>query len=555
MDGVSISYLVFAALLTSGFLIGLVVKRASLSPAIGYLLAGLVLGYVGSIPPEVLGVLKFLSEVSILLLFFEIGFEIHLTKLTYIRGFPLYVSLLEAGLAVPMAVGFSLFLGFGLNDSLVLGLIASFSSTVFTYKLLEERKVNAEVKRVVLMVAAVEDVLIVTALTLLRGGNAHLQIFILESIALSLAVFFLSLEFSKHVLSRVISPDEGGLILMISYCLVLGLGTSYLGLNSALGAFIAGLTMSILPQASKIMPLFKPVRAVFITLFFISMGLNISAVHMSPYVLAVSLAAALALTLTHAVTATASSLIASGLGVREGLKAGFYLSTVSELAMVIAYYGAAYGGCSDLIMPIAAMTIVLGALTGSYLTASQERLIERLTKSLGPERISAIDRLSERFRSFVESPMHTWVQDVFKTALLGVGEFLLAAIVTYVLLTETYIRLGLRVFAVVAISVTPVVAYILIRLGQRMGRAVDRLVYSLGDSSAAEVGPIVKETLYAGIWIITLEVAALIAIYRYMGVLRALFGDYLRIAAFGMTAGPALIGGVLVVYATLKRRR
>jgi len=193
-------YAIFAVLLMLGFLIGNLLRKIRLSPAIGYLVAGLIVGLLTEIPEELSVVLTYLSEISILLLFFEIGFEIHVTKLKQISSFPLYLTLFEMSIAIPLTIGTCMVLGLDINDALILSLIASFSSTIFTYKLLEECKPSGnEVFKTVLMVAAIEDVVIVIALAMIQGINMPIHIFVVEVVALSLAIFFLSLELVERV--------------------------------------------------------------------------------------------------------------------------------------------------------------------------------------------------------------------------------------------------------------------------------------------------------------------------------------------------------------------
>jgi len=300
VEALSSSYAIFAILLALGFLLGGLLRKVRLSPAIGYLLAGLIIGFVLEVPEELSSLLTFLSEISILLLFFEIGFEIHITKLEYIRGFPLYISALEMSLAAPITVGIATALGAKLGEALVLGLIASFSSTVFTYKLLEDNKPSGkEIYGTVLMVAAVEDIIIVVALAMIRGAVESPYIFILETIAFGLVIFFLSLELTKRVRSKIVRADDSGLIFIISYGLLLGLVTSYLGLSPALGAFIAGLTTSSLAVSKDLIKMFKPVRAVFLVLFLVSMGLNISSVSLGLSTLLLIIAYAGVISIVH----------------------------------------------------------------------------------------------------------------------------------------------------------------------------------------------------------------------------------------------------------------
>lgn len=74
------------------------------------------------------------------------------------------------------------------------------------------------------------------------------------------------MRFQKHVLPRVLVPGGTGLVLLITYGLLMGLVAGFLGLSPSLGAFIAGLKASRTWSSKKLMPLFKPVRVVFIML-------------------------------------------------------------------------------------------------------------------------------------------------------------------------------------------------------------------------------------------------------------------------------------------------
>jgi len=544
------SYAIFAVLLALGFLLGSLLRKGGLSPAIGYLLAGLIIGFVLEVPKELSGLLTFLSEISILLLFFEIGFEIHITRLEYIRGFPLYISVLEMSLAAPITVGIVAALGAELEEAFVLGLIASFSSTVFTYKLLEEFKPSRkEIYRTVLMVAAVEDVIIVIALAMIRGTTAFPYLFILEIIAFGLAIFFLSLEFAKRVLSKIIRPDDSGLILIISYGLLLGLTTGYLGLSPALGAFIAGLTASSLAVSEDLIKMFKPVRAVFLVLFLVSMGLNISSISLAVNTLLLIIAYAVVISVIHTFSTLISSVIASGLGIRYGMETGFYLSTVSELALVIAYYATLAGVAPPYILAVAALSIIFGSLTGSYLTGRKGTLIPKFIKTLTLERASMLDDIALRLRRIVEGPVHSWVQSLFKTIMHSVGELLITLLVIYVALAEIYTWMGMRALIPTALIAAPLAGVIVYRLVKRTQASIHKLLTSISREMAPHLEVLVHRLLFLIIVILTVELASLIAIFRYTRVFEAVIGrEYLGIITVLLTVVPALVGTAVGAY-------
>ncbi len=94
-----VAHTVLALLFALGFLLALFVRRANLSGAIGYLLAGLIIGLMLPVPGKLMSMFEILSEVSIILLFLEIGFEIHIENIKDIIRHPLYISLVELFLA------------------------------------------------------------------------------------------------------------------------------------------------------------------------------------------------------------------------------------------------------------------------------------------------------------------------------------------------------------------------------------------------------------------------------------------------------------------------
>jgi len=367
-----VAHTVLALLFALGFLLALLVRRANLSGAIGYLLAGLIIGLMLPIPGKLMSMFEILSEISIILLFFEIGFEIHIENVKDIIRHPLYISLVEL-LFANILIAIILYpFGTPVPLIIIIGLIASFSSTVFTYKLLEEHYPSPTVIKTVLMVAAVEDIIIVISLNFIKGFADGIMLIVVKTLFFLLAGSIASYLFSKYILSRLISHDERGLILMISYGLFMGVVADYFDLTPALGAFIAGISISAVEHSKPVMKMFKPVRAVFITIFLLSMGVNIALLPINYETLLVGMVIGIVVAFIHCFSTLFSCMLIGRGNRRERIETGSYLSTVSELALVIAYYSYIYDRGDGIVFVVASTAIVTGSIIASYLVENLE---------------------------------------------------------------------------------------------------------------------------------------------------------------------------------------
>ncbi len=544
-------YYIIVLLTSLAFILGYLIGRIGLSPSIGYLLAGIIAGLIISIPSGLVEALKLISEISIVLLFFEIGYEVHVRNLRSLRGFPFYISIIELVLALSLMTAFSVFIGVSVREALVYGLIASFSSTVFTYKLLEERKpTHEDIPRTVLMVAAVEDIIIVTVLALMSGINGFHPLLVLEIAGLSLLLFIVCYEFSKHVLPRIISPGEPGLVLLVTYGLFMGLVAGLLGLSPSLGAFIAGLTASSARGSEELMPLFKPVRSIFIMLFLVSMGLNVSAIVASSGLLLQALVLGVLAVLVHVFATVIASVIASGLGVEYGLETGFYLSTVSELSLVIAYVGYNVGLIGAEVMVVAAIAMSLGAVAASHLVYGKEKYIVAITSILPSQLVSKIDYVSLSIRRLVESPRHEEVHRLLKTVTHSIGEVVAATLVVMFILG--YVP---REYSVVgAIVLFAVYAYLFYRLSVRAERAAVHIVENVLGLRDKFAETVVKDLVVSLIILLSWEVSGLVLLARYGSRISSILGipqHYLWLILLGLP--PFILATLLLVILSKKR--
>ena len=139
---------------------------------LGYVVAGFLIG------PAVFGfianqdLIKQLAELGIAFLLFIVGLEIDLNKFKQLGGVITVVGILQVFLVTLIA---TLFAGIWLTpiQSLYIGLIIAFSSTMLVVKLIEDKgELQTLHGKIVLGILLVQDLLVVLALSLLHGlGN------------------------------------------------------------------------------------------------------------------------------------------------------------------------------------------------------------------------------------------------------------------------------------------------------------------------------------------------------------------------------------------------
>src|SRR5690606_32467475 len=160
--------LILVAGFVLAFAFGMLAHRIKLSPLVGYLLAGIVVGpftpgYVAdaSLAPQ-------LAEVGVILLMFGVGLHFSPRDLMQVRKVALPGAMVQIAVATVLGWGVGRLLGLPDLEAALLGFALSVASTVVLLRALEDRKeVRSEVGRIAVGWLVVEDLVIVVALVLL----------------------------------------------------------------------------------------------------------------------------------------------------------------------------------------------------------------------------------------------------------------------------------------------------------------------------------------------------------------------------------------------------
>ncbi len=278
------------------FLLGALANRLRLSPLVGYLVAGVL---VGPFTPGFVADQKLapeLAEIGVILLMFGVGLHFSLKDLLSVKAIAIPGALAQIGFATLLGMALAWAMGWPVGAGLVFGLALSVASTVVLLRALEERRmIETERGRIAVGWLIVEDLAMVLALVLLpavagllggkgAAGTPQDGANILEALAITLAkvagFVALMLIVGRRVVPWILHhiAHTGSRELFRLSVLAIALGVAYgasvlFGVSFALGAFFAGMVMSESDLSHQAAAESMPLRDAFAVLFFVSVGM------------------------------------------------------------------------------------------------------------------------------------------------------------------------------------------------------------------------------------------------------------------------------------------
>ncbi|MFZ4165923.1 cation:proton antiporter [Brevundimonas sp. NPDC058933] len=272
------------------FVFGMLANRLKLSPLVGYLVAGVVVGpYTGGFVADT-ELAPQLAEIGVILLMFGVGLHFSLADLMKVRKVAIPGALVQIAAATVLGWGLGRFLlGLGDIEALLLGFSLSVASTVVLLRALEERKqLKSDAGRIAMGWLIVEDLVIVIALVMLplliiAPGETLSGAELAKSIGWTLikvagfvsVMLVVGAKVLPWVLVRIAHTKSRELFTLGVLAIALGIAwvAYYLFHSFALGAFLAGLVLNSSPLGHNAAERSLPLRDAFAVLFFVSVGM------------------------------------------------------------------------------------------------------------------------------------------------------------------------------------------------------------------------------------------------------------------------------------------
>lgn len=387
---------------------------------LGYIVAGMLVG------PHVLGEawisneesVHTWGEIGVLFLLFSLGLEFSFKKLIKVGS----TALVGAGVIVAgmMSAGFITGKLFGWSDmnSLFLGGMLCMSSTTIVFKAIEDSGLRShKFAKVCFGILIVEDLFAVVLMVLLssiavknvfEGKEMLLQVgkligYLLTWFVVGIIIIptFLKI-FKKHL------NDETLTIFSIGLCLGMVLLAVNAGFSSALGAFVMGSVLAETIEAEKIEYLIQPVKNIFGSIFFVSVGMMIAPTLLVEYWIPIAIITIVVI-VGQIVFASLGTLL-SGQSLRVSLQTGFTLVQIGEFAFIIAGLGQDLNVTDKSLYPIVVAVSVITTFLTPYIMRLAYPAIDFLNAHMSHRMKFLLDHYSQARNN--DESKSLWIKEI-----------------------------------------------------------------------------------------------------------------------------------------------
>lgn len=268
------------------FIFGMLAKRLKISPIVGYIIGGLILGnlFDSFISKDTVNQFAYFG---IILLLFTVGLEINFTRLLTLKRYIVIGGTLQLLLSILFIFILSLVFKFGLLQSLLIGIAMSSSSTALVAKIIQDRGEEntfvGEIALGILMyqnIAFIPFLIIFTSITIDTVSVFNIGLDITLSLLKSIVIIFLMYYVGQKaipVIFNKISRMSRELLnlFIIVFIFFITYISLLLGIPILIGVFVAGILLAHTVENHHIFSEVRPLRDLFAVVFFVFIGINI----------------------------------------------------------------------------------------------------------------------------------------------------------------------------------------------------------------------------------------------------------------------------------------
>ncbi|MFX3634988.1 MAG: cation:proton antiporter [Candidatus Pristimantibacillus sp.] len=361
--------LYLALIIVSTKVAGALSVRLGQPAVLGKLLAGIVLGpaVLGWIQPD--DFISHFAEIGVLMLMFIAGLETDLEELR--KNWKSSFAVAVGGIILPFIGGYavSAALGWSQTEALFLGLLLCATSVSISVQTLKEmNQLNSREGTTILGAAVVDDVIVVVLLAVMMSflGTAEdvsIGLLIGKKVIFFIAIVVLSMFVVPYFMKKFaqLRVTEAAMSGALIICFAFAYFAEMMGIAGIIGAFAAGIAVSQTKFKHNVEAKVEPIAyTLFVPVFFVSIGLNITFVGVGSQILFIVL-----VTLVAIIT----KMLGGGLGARltgfnnySSIAIGAGMVSRGEVALIIAAAGLESGLLLQQYFTSVVMVVILTTL-------------------------------------------------------------------------------------------------------------------------------------------------------------------------------------------------
>ena len=380
-----------AAAFAAAWVMGLLTQRLSLSPIVGYLLAGVIIGphtpgFVAdvSLAPQ-------LAELGVILLMFGVGLHFHLGDLLKVRNIAIPGAVAQSATATAAGAVIFALCGLPVSAGLVLGMAMAVASTVVLIRVLTDyNRLHTPEGHTAVGWLIVEDIFTVLILVMIpalavsgtgedaanTAGGRHWAVALLIALgklaAMVVVLYVVGSRVVPWVLVRVTRLRSRELftltVLVLSIAVATGAAVLF-DASVALGAFLAGMVVAQSPVSQQAGIDALPMRDAFAVLFFVAVGMLLDPAFLIAEPVLVT--AGLAIVVIAKPLAALAIVVVLGHPMRTALTVAIALAQIGEFSFIVGQLALAY----DLLPETGMNILVATALVSITLNPLLFRLV------------------------------------------------------------------------------------------------------------------------------------------------------------------------------------
>ncbi|MBS3149392.1 cation:proton antiporter [Candidatus Woesearchaeota archaeon] len=354
---------------------------------LAYIITGIILGplFLKITGPS--ETIKLFSEIGIAFLLFIVGLSLNFSTLKKTGKTSIIMGVFQIIITTIFGFLLSKALGFSNITSIYISLAITFSSTIIIIKLLSDKnEIDTLYGKILVGLLLVQDFVAIISLIFITSiGNENFNInsaviIFIKGLSFILLVFISSKYLLKKLFNIVSSSQELLFIASIAWCFLLSSIAYLLGLSLEIGAFLAGVSLTVIPFNHVILNKVKPLRDFFIVIFFVNLGIGMLLSSVSKIIIPALIISIFVIVGKFLILLIIMAII--GYKKRTNFLSSLAIVQISEFSLILINLGLRAGHLTQDIVTLITIVGLITITISSYLIINNDKLYILMSKYL-----------------------------------------------------------------------------------------------------------------------------------------------------------------------------